>query len=262
MPFDLIGFSEAAPGANGKIAAGGGDNLYRTSGDDIILKPLDIYLLGVFYAAESTGAEIKIMQPSLNIDYQFRKAQLLADLDPSQGYTHLFGRPVPLIGGEKINVEQVNATDEDAICGLLVGTGKIPMSSLDAVNPTHVIHGYSDTTLTANSWKTCTVTWDQDLPSGKYAVVGMLGIAWITSGIMSCLMRLVIPGNNNWRPGVPVAIAEADHEELQSVTRLPFVDWPLMPEIVIFDDKMPNVECLSPAALTDEDIVLQLVKTG
>lgn len=264
MPFDLVGFSEAAPGTGTvAIAGAGGDNLYRVSGDDIIVRPEAQKLLGVFTAAESTGERLYVRQPSLYLDHQFHKIMLLTDIDPTQGYEHYFGRPLTLKGAEKVNVLIKNATDEDVLIGLLLGSSKITQGMLDAVNPTHSVLGIGDTTLTANSWSSVAITWDQDLPEGKYAVVGMKFGYWITSGNMACLARLVIPGNNDWRPGVPGVLMEADHEEFQSATYLPFTAWPLMgKEAVVEHDRMPNIECLSPAAITDENVELLLQKVG
>lgn len=261
MPIDIIGFSEAAPGTGTvEIAGAGGDTFYRVEGDDIIIKDKKSYVLGVFAAAESTGARVLLRQPDLKLDYEFLKCMLLADLDPTQGWTHLFGRPLPLAPSDKLNALCVNATDEDTIIGVMLGSGKISQASLDAVNPTHTITGYSDTTLTANTWTACAITWNQDLPKGEYAVVGMKVGAWIASGIMSCIARLT--GIEGSRIGVPVAIMEADHEEFQSITTLPFVNFPLMPTVKFPHNDMPSLECLSPAALTDENIELLLQKVA
>lgn len=266
MPFDVIGWAEATPGTGlVNLAAAVGDDLFRSSGDDIILKGTKAspqYLLGAFAAAVSTGDNYRFRQPSLNTDHQLQKIMLEADLDPTQGYEHLFGRPLPLVGGEKLNALIQNATDESAIIAALVGNAPITQSMLDAVRPTHSICGAGDTTLVANTWTSVAITWDQDLPSGTYAVVGMRFGYWITASPLACVARLVIPGNNDWRPGVPGAQMEADHEEFQSITNLPFAMWPLMRKIVIEHDKMPNIECLSNAALTDENVELLLQKVA
>lgn len=263
MPFDVIGFLEATPGTGLVNLAGAlGENLYHVTGDDIINKKENVCLLGAFCAAVSTGQDYRVRQPGLNIDHQLMKIMLEADLDPIQGYEHFFGRPLPLNGSEKINALITNATDESSIIALLIGNAPITQSMLDAVRPTRIIRGVGDTTLTAKTWTTCAITWDQDLEEGKYAVVGMKLGYWITSGPLATVGRLLIPGNNNWRPGCPGALMEADHEELQSITSMPFSKWPMMREVTFLNTAMPNIECLSNAAITDETVELLIQKVG
>ena len=264
MPFDLIAFGEATPGTGTNPLAGAlNDTLYRTDGDDIQLKvsPANWYLIGSFYAACSTGARALIRQPGLGNDYCHQKCALETDLDPTQGYEHYFGRPLPLIGNEKLNVLSVNATSESTFVGLMIATAPFSQALLDSVRPTHLISGYSDTTLTAYTWTPCVVTWNQDLPKGEYAIVGMRAGNWLTGdGQTMSLTRLLIPGKTQWRPGVPAALIEADHEEYQSVTNEPWVHFPKMSDISFPNTNMPNIEVFSPGALTDENIQLLLQK--
>jgi len=261
MPFDIVGFSEAAPGANALVAAGGGDTLYKVTGDDLMVKKSAPFVLGLLYAAEATGERARLQQPSLAIDYEFIKCMLTADLDPMLGYHHLFGRPLPLVV-EKLNAYSVNAGDEDTIIGAILGSGKITQDMLDAVNPTHKITGYGDTTITANTWSACAITWNQSLPKGDYAIVGMRASVFLAANPWVALARLTgLKGEGaGWRPGVPCAIAEADHEEYQSIGIEPWHMWPLMREIQFPHDDLPNIEVLSPAAHTDENVELLLQK--
>lgn len=263
MPFDIIGFVDDAPGTGLQpLTAALKEQIYAYTADDITLKSETQFLLGAFCAAVGTGQDYRFRQPSLMIDHQFLKIMLESDLDPSQGYEHLFGRPLPLVGGEKLNALITNAVSESAIIAAIVANGPITQSMLDSVSPTHSIRGYSATTLTAKTWTHCAVTWDQDLPKGKYAIVGMKLGYWITASPLACIGRVVIPGNNDWRPGVPGCLMEADHEEFQSITHMPFWDWPLMSKIVFDNTLMPNIECLSNAAITNETVELLLQKVS
>ena len=263
MGFDIVGFAEAAPGANGKIAAPT-DSIYHTSGDDLFIKPEKPYLLGVFSALQSTGAAVKIDQPSLKNPYYFIKSFQHGLYQLSDGWHHLFGRPLPLVPGEKLNVEAVNATDEDALVGLILGSSRISQAMLDSVNPTHRITGYSDTTVVANAWSTCPITWDEDLPAGRYAVVGMRVGCWLTGAITeeASIARLIMPEASNERPGVPALYMGADHEEYQIAGVEPWVDWPFMPEVSFTNLHMPNIEVLSQQAWTDEEVELMLQRIG
>jgi hypothetical protein len=264
LPFDLIGWTEATPGTGTvKLAGGLGDNLYSVNGDDITLKGAQKYyaLLGVLYHAVSTGARALLRQPSLHLDHEFIKCALSADLDPSQGMHWFPNRPLPLYGNEKLNALSVNATDEINMVGAWIGDKQIPNASLDLM-PTQRITGYADVTVTAHTWTDVAITWNQDLPVGKYIPVGMRASIFKASGPTIALARLVIPGNNDWRPGVPMAVAEADHEEFQSVTHDPWSKWHEMPELIFTNTLMPNIEVLSTVASTDENVELLIKKVG
>ena len=263
MPFDMIGFAEATPGTGlVNIAAGLNDTLYKYVNDDIVLKSGPAYLLGAFYSAVSTPDNYRFRQPSLMTDHQLIKGMLEADVDPIWGYTHLFGRPLPLVGGEKLNALSQNATDETTLIGAIVGNAPITQSMLDSVRPTHSIIGDGDTTVTANTWSAVPMTWDQDLPRGMYAIVGMKFGYYIASGPLAALARIVIPGNTDWRPGVPGTLMGGAHCELYDASYLPCWHWPLMSKVVFPFGNTPNIEVLSNAALTDETVELLLQKVA
>jgi len=253
-----VGFCEATPGTGTvPLAAALNETLYTTAGDDLIVTKEAPYLLGAFGIGTSTLGDYLLRQPG-KVDKAFKKASLVADVAPLCSFSNLFGRPLPLSPG-KLNALVVNATDEISLIGLILGSGKITQAMLDAVNPTHIISGYSDTTVTAYTWSHCAVTWNQDLPKGTYEVVGMKGA--IFGQTEMGLMRLSIPGGQGWKPGVPAAQSSADHEELQSLEKLPACDWPLMG--IKFDDQhMPNIEVLATAADTDENVELLLQKVA
>lgn len=265
MPFDLIAFIEKTPGTGlVPIAAALGDNIYKTNLDDIWLKKEATKIIGVFGAACSTGEDYRLRQPTLAIDHQFIKLMAINDIDPSQGHTHLFGRNLPARGDEKMNALLQNATDEEAIVGVMMSTHKITQSMLDQVTPTHILKGEGDTTLVDLTWTLAGITWDQVLPRGLYGVVGVKAGLYPT---YTGLARIVIPGNNDWRPGVPCAVMEADHEEYQSITHAPWNMWPLMrgggKGGVVFDENhMPNFEFLKTSATTiaDQNVELLLKK--
>lgn len=264
MPFDLIGFSEAAPGnaAGGNlIAAGLIDSLYRASGDDIFIKKGLNWLLGVMYAAESTPGRVEVKQASMgSLPYEFVRALDLNDADPIGGFTDLRYRPMPLFEDEKLNAYSFNATDEDTLVGLMVGSGRFDRKDVEAVIPTHRIRGYADQTLTANSWTLCSITWDHSLPKGDYAIVGCEIGSYISSGFMAALGRLILKGEVPYRPGVPVTQLAGDKVTFDSISHHPYSKWPIMKEIKLNYNLMPDIEILSPAALTDHIVELELVQ--
>jgi len=260
MPFDLVGFVEATPGTGVVPLNGGlGDRLYSIVGDDLIVKTDAATLLGVFAHAISTGGESMVRQPSLHIDHRFLKCALSTDIDPSQA-ENMCLRGLPLKGGEKLNVLIVNATDESALVGLLLGSAPITQAMIDSVRPTHRITGYADTTQGVNTWTDNVMTWNEDVPEGTYAIVGMRATIFKAATPEIALARVLCPSATNWRPGVAAGIAEADHEESQSLTRMPFTRFPLMREVVFKSNSPPSIETLAAPAHTDLNVELELQK--
>lgn len=260
MPFDVIGFSEATPAAGTVNIAGAlEDTLYRVTGDDILVRVDAPYVLGVTYEALTVPASMILRQPQM-VDYHLVKSKLGTALNGMLGYTHMFGRPLPLRGGDKLNALSVNAADEITQIGVLLGSGKITQAMLDSVNPTHVIRGSGAKTLVAHTWTQATITWAESLPAGKYAVVGMRGGVYKAATPQNALARLVIPGATNWRPGVPFSDA-LSAGTMGTLTQDPCANWPKMSEVVLDPNLgMPNLELLCTVACTAEFVELTLEK--
>ena len=258
MPFNMVGFTEATPGTGiVPIAPGGDERLYTVAADDLKITKEARFILGVFYAATTTPARVILRQPKM-IDYDIIKGCLITERAASRGFTDLFATPLPL-RVDKLNVLSVNATDEETLVGLLLGSGKITQAMKDEVNPTHVIHGYSDTTIDALTWSHCPITWNEELDAGIYEIVKMRASVFLAAAPWSALVRLSIPGAQSWKPGVVAHISGGDHT-LYSQEEIGLGQkWPRMG--IKFDtDHMPNIEVLSPAAHTDQNIELTLQK--
>lgn len=261
MPFNLVGFAEATPGTGtNPLAVGLNEQLYTvTEGDNLLVTKEAPFVLGVFGIGTSTLGDVLLRQAKM-IDYAIKKTSLVADVAAICSFTNYFSRPLPL-RVDKLSALVVNATDEASLVGVMLGNGKITQSMLDSVNPTHVISGYGDTTLTTLEWTHCPITWDQTLDAGVYEVVGMRASVFLAAAADMSLMRLSIPGSQSWKPGVPANLASADHEEWQGTHICPAKDWPLMG--IRFDTQhMPNVEVLSIGADTDQNVELTLQKVG
>lgn len=256
--FNLVGFCEATPGTGTNLVNVGLLEAHYTvtNNTDLQITKEAPYVLGVFGVGVSTLGDVILRQPKM-IDYHFKKCSLVGDVAPLCSFSDYMGRPLPL-RIDKLNALVVNATDEAALIGVFLGSGKITQAMKDQVNPTHVISGYGDTTITTLQWSRCPITWG-DLDAGTYEIVGMR--ASVFGGADMALMRLLIPGASEWRPGVIAGQAQADHEEWQSLERLPFAQWPLM-GIKCTEKTLPNVECLGIGASTDQNLELQLQKVG
>ena len=259
MPYNLVGFCEATPGTGiNLLNVGLLEELYSVQNAvDLLVTQEAQYVLGVFAVGVSTLGDVLLRQPKM-VDYAIKKTSLVADVAPLCSFTDYFARPLPL-RADKLNVLVVNATDEAALVGLMLGSGKITQAMKDDVDPTHVISGYGDTTVSAYTWSRCPITWEQTLDAGIYEVVGMRG--GVYGGTDMSLMRLSIPGSKSWMPGIIAGQMQADHEEWQSLEALPAKDWPRMG--IQFDTQhMPNIEVLSIGADTDENVELTLQKVA
>ncbi|GAH08773.1 unnamed protein product, partial [marine sediment metagenome] len=203
----------------------------------------------------------ELRQPSLKTPYRFYRSYLLGSNTYGTAFYNLFAKPFPLYAGEKLQAHCMNATSEIQMIVAWLTSGATRRTSVEGVRPTHNITGYCDQALTAGSWTHCAMTWDQDLPKGRYAIVGMLGATYKSSAGTTGVARLKLL-DTTWRPGVGINMSIGDKTELlhQGYSFGQGIFWPLMPEISFEHDQMPNVEILAGAANTDHIIELMLQK--
>ena len=267
MPFDLVGWYESQDASAGALvsAVDIGESIYRTKDDDIYIKERAPWLGGIGIFSHSDGEYIEVRQPSLKIPYRFGRTCVLDNDIFSDGYYHMWDRPLPLYTGEKANIYCVNASTEITMIIAWLLSGKCLRSDIERANPTHIIRGESDTAAVADAWTNIkTITWSHDLPKGRYAIVGMTGCTQLAAtGEKLAALRLVLP-DNNWRPGVMLSLSRADKSQWRylgyrwDLGQL----WPLMPEISFPHDQMPTAEILSSAVNDNHVIELLLQKIG
>lgn len=267
--FDMMGWTQAAPGTGAvQITAGLNDFLRHNADlDGIITLPRHQWLIGLFYATCATGERAMLRQTGLNLDHEFIKGALMGDNDPSQGYSDHFGVPLPIVAGETLWALSDNAGDEDTIIGAMIGSSAIRTSAKEAISATDKIIGQGDQAGTALTWTQADMTWNQTPKKGRYAILGMkAGLFEGVHGASLSLVRLLVPGMLDWRPGVPSAIMEADHEEYQSVTAEPWHIWGQLstPRGVysFTDDQLPNIEFLSVDSMDDQNVELLIRRIG
>lgn len=259
MPFTLIGACEATPGTGTVNVAFPQDRHYSRLdvADSIKITAKANKLLGLLYIAASTGARALLHQP-VGPDKSFIKCALQEDLDPNQGWHDHFKVPVEL-DVDKLQARSVNATDEATLIGMMLGDGFLDPRPFTI---DEIIDGYSDTTATALTWSDCAITWNQDLKEGKYSVVGMRASLFKAANPMIGLARLSGPSFTDWQPGVPCVVAEADHEEYQSITHEPWAIWGDIGATFKAPEEMPNIQLLQCTAPTDENVQLMLKKVA
>src|SRR5438552_8863087 len=169
-------------------------------------------LITGFYAYGANFLLAQITTPSLkanrvNIEWgemDTTATQPINTVGAVPPFQYLGDTPIPLSMGEGLEVDYTGG-------GTAVGTVGVWLS-----DGTHqhvsgpLIHGAratSSTTLTANAWTACSLTFDNQLPVGDYVVVGME--AFSATGVLA---RVAVSGSG-WRMGVicgPITVSTRD----------------------------------------------------
>lgn len=269
MPFDVVAFYESQTATALSKVAAVTDDVYRiASTDDLYIKKRAPFLGGMIFSSVSAGGAGtfkygELRQPSLKVPYRTYDNIGLHATSPGGGLINMFASPLPLYPEEKLNALVQNSASELSQVLLYLISGACTRAMQEAARPTHMITGYSDQTLTAGAWTDCTITWDQDLPKGRYAIVGMDGGSYVSGGgnypFTTARLKLL---DSTWRPGCVLREMWADKVSVDAPGDLfsKFHRWPVMKEIDFAHDQMPNIECLSGHARTDHVINLLLQK--
>jgi len=248
MAFTLVGFSESqAAGASYKEILALPDQHVTVQAEDIIVPPeLTNIVCAAVIGSNVTAA--RIVSPSIRAMIPIDVEPLNRDAEPLSPFTgiDLKANPVALTGLEALNVQASNdataAVRQTALIWLSDGpiapvTGKI-----------FTVKATSSTTLTAYTWTNGAITFAQDLPAGRYQVVGMRAES---AGLIAA--RLVFPGYS-WRPGVIGADAVTDLQD----EPFRYGRFGVFGE---FDhNRPPTVDFLSASADTSETVYLDLIK--
>ena len=272
MPFDIVAFYETQTATTLREIASVIDDVYKSgsaTSDELIVKKRASFLGGVLFSCVSGGGAGtfrygELRQPSLKVPFRTQTHIGLHGTKPEGGMVNLFASPLPLYAEEKLTALVQNSAAEVSQCLLWLISGRCTRAMQEAVNPTHMITGYCDQTLTAGAWTKGTMVWDHDLPKGRYAVVGMDGGSYVTGGgnYPFTTARLLLL-DSTWRPGSVLREMWADKIAMDSPTINAFdafQRWPLMREISFAHDQMPDAEFLSGHARTDHVLNLLLQK--
>lgn len=194
--FTLAGFYETlANSAYVKIAALADPHL-RISGDDIAIPSGLNMLLGAF-ARSPSMVKARLVSPSLrrfnNLIISPTFQQWQAQFNPNEHWMNLSQNMVALDVSEDINLEVDNNNASNFIYG-----GIWLADQIDPVpgGPRRTVLATGTTTTTAMAWSNVALTFDEDLPAGRYAVIGAM---FQSANIV--MARLVFPGAQWWRPG-------------------------------------------------------------
>jgi len=218
----------------------------RVEADNIICPELN-HIIAAF-ACGANLAQARITSPSILALVEHEIVPLNVGAEPLSPvpFSDLAQTPIELVVSEAIRcrMQGGEAAAEDKVCLIWLAEGPVEPVTL----PYRTVRATSTTTLTAYEWTNGAITFDQTLPAGKYAVIGMRAES---AGLIAA--RLVFPGYP-WRPGCIGLDAAADIDPL----RFRFGNMGVWGEFT--HDSPPTVDFLSVSADTSETVYLDIVK--
>lgn len=166
----------------------------------------DDYYIGAAYAFIPNGSRWRLNTPSM-------RTIALPELYPLNIGTVVPSNPPvvgPIWGTTRVprndevgfDVSRAGAAPADCFGALWVAPRMVPAPQ----GPVYTMRATASITLTDGTWVAAQLTFDQVLPYGKYAVVGLF-----VQSAAGVLARLTFPGQTQFRPGVPVNIATGDY---------------------------------------------------
>ena len=260
MGYTLIAFYESRAGVAAlDNVAGLADQHVAVAGDNITVPPKWNQIIAAWTGmsnATDVLAAARLSAPSMRGKTLLDLANLEAiaaggTLEPSSPTPiNVFtSRPVQLTSGEFLNLlQESDGTTAANLCTGLVFLGDGDYGNPYASMPVQTVRATGSTTLTANAWSACTITLDQQLAAGRYAIVGMRAQS---AGAKAA--RLVMQ-ETPARPGVIAYDSNADIEHPM------FRNGNLGVFGTFVHTAIPQVEFLSLSADTDETIFFDIVK--
>jgi hypothetical protein len=260
MGFTTIAFYESRAGVAAlDNVAGLADTHVAVAGDNITVPPRWNQILAA-WAGMSNAADVlvaaRLSAPSMRDKTLLDLVNLEAiaaggTLEPSSPtpinvYTN---KPIQLVSGEFLNaLQESDGTTAANLCTAIVLLGDGDYSNPYAGMPVQTVRGTGTTTLTANAWSAVTITLDQQLAAGRYAIIGMRAQS---AGAKAA--RLILQ-ETPARPGVIAYDSNADIEHPM------FRNGNLGVFGSFIHSAIPQVEFLSLSGDTAETIFLDIVK--
>jgi len=248
MPFTLAAYTESQDSAVLINIAAVADTHLRVVGDDVYVPALSQLAGYIFMGANFTQGQID--SPSLRV-------QTLIDVEPADladepasppAFHDLFSSPILLKTGETIRCLMAEDAAGASRVNALLWFSDGPVAPVTGKIQT--LRATGSTTLTANAWTACPLTFSQTLPKGTFQVVGA---RFQSAGARAG--RLIQPGYD-WRPGAPGVDADGD----LNAGRFRYGQAGVW---CTFDsDNPPQAEFFSASADTSEVVHLDLIQTA
>lgn len=251
--FTLVGFSESIDPAGAFNALTAlVDPHVTVNGDDVQIPVLNKIIAVAGLIENTAEAQLRLTCPSLRMKSRFMVEPLnmagAAAVEPGSPHRVLDLRrnPIELVTGERLNAETDSNPAAAQIQSAFVWLADGPVEPINGAIFT--VHATATTTLVAQSWTGCPLTFDEDLPRGRYQIVGLR----VRSA--GCLAARVFLQGNPWRPGVLGVDAQDDIEH-------PMFRYGQLGVFGEFEDTdTVTVEVCSASADTAEDFYLDLIQ--
>jgi len=248
MPFTIAAYTESQDSAVLTNIAAVADTHLRVVGDDVYVPALN--QLAGYYFCGANFTQGQVDSPSLRV-------QTLIDVEPADlvdepgsppAFHDLMGSPIPLKTGETIRALMAEDAAGASRVSALLWFSDGPIAPVTGKIQT--LRATGSTTLTANAWTACPLTFSQTLPKGTFQVVGA---RFASAGARAG--RLIQPGYD-WRPGAIGCDADGDLND-------PRFRYGRAGVWCTFDsDNPPQAEFFSASADTAEVVHLDLIQTA
>lgn len=247
--YHVAAYTEAIDNAaNNDIAALTDDYLVIQNAHFLLTQD---WLLHWAWVGSATLNRARLSQPTINVVTRpFIRPLDRAAVPPD----------LPAIADYRENPFRLRAREElviEATSGIAMGTERFTalIGIMDRLIPAPVgevytLRGTSTTAAVANSWTSLTMTWDNQLPEGQYAVVGLE-----TQSANAQASRLIIEGLPN-RPG-SVSVTGLGNETHRMFRKGGLGRWGDFPNYII-----PTPQVLANAADASHEVYLDIVKLG
>lgn len=195
MPWTLVGWTESQDSASLVNVAALADPHVRVSGDDVVVPANLNFVFGV-YAIGSAITRAQLVSPSIRRRYPFEVTPVEIAAEPADPvkYFPFPQSPVQLDPDESLNFQ---AAENGAGANQSTGLAWLSDGPISPIVGSEIftIRATNTSTLGAYAWTNGALTFNDSLPSGDYAVVGMRASS---AGLIAA--RLVF-SQYPWRPG-------------------------------------------------------------
>lgn len=254
--FTTVAFQESVdPGGAFNALTAVADPHITVSGDDVRVPSLNQLIAVAFGVDVTVEAFARLTSPSLRVRNLLHvepfNTGTAAAVEPGSPHrlADLRLSPIALVAGENLNAEvqsdPLAAQIQWAVAWLADG----PPAPLRG--PIFTARATAAVTLVASAWGNGALTFVEDLPRGRYQVVGLRARS---AGLVAARLVFVGAGAAGWRPGVLGTDAQDDLEH-------PMFRFGELGAFGEFEDiEPPTVDFLSVSADTAEDVYLDLIQ--
>lgn len=157
--------------------------------------------------------------------------------------------PLLIRGLEELQLEGMQSSGGAAVVAAVAGIASVPLGPAPA-GDIIAMRGTGTTTVTAGAWTNCAITWQDTLPNGQYAVVGLEAIG------TTCITARLIFEDQVERPGaLGQSLVSGNGPRLFRHGGLG-----IWGRFTAF--RIPSVEFLCNAADTAQEVYLHLIRIG